>query len=63
MKPENKTFSSAQVILEQALALNEGKLDNTHPTLVSSGGISVPPPRNLKPSEPLFHILNTADDA
>lgn len=53
---------AATLILERAIELSQGELQNGHPAVLSCGGIYVPRPRPINPSDPLYHILYTPND-
>lgn len=44
------------------MALSRDDLRGGHPAVLSCGGIFVPRPRPINPSDPLYLILNTPND-
>lgn len=50
------------LILERTLELGDGDIGDSHPKIMSCGGIFVPRPRAINPSDPLYHILYTPNN-
>ncbi len=55
--------SSTAEIIEQATSVSLGEARNTHPLVLSCGGVFIPRPRRLRPSDALFMVMNTPASA
>lgn len=51
-----------ELILQRTVELSQGDLKGGHPAVLSCGGIFVPRPRPINPSDPLYMILNTPNN-